>query len=209
MINLQTAAMCNDCSPDILMRQSLADLPAFAQEADLARCRDAPDKVYPSGGERQLCRQSSNLLRQQTLSWCAALRLGRRRADQCRRVVLVGIPAEERWTLAPHLGQRAEAGAVPKASGSHSVQPLHQAMALGFAWRDEDQFNPDVQAQADKLSEAPWRLLATVEGRVIIQLQLIWQPNCCQTCSTCAQALSSALFAQIVCPSAWVSASTV
>src|SRR6266404_1226676 len=177
MIYLQSPTMSYHCGPDILMRQTLAHLPALSQEADPAIATDLPHDVHSTRCDRQLRRQGTDLLLEQSHPPDAPLHLCRSQTLKRRRFVLVSVPVQEQSLLADYLLCTTKMIAFPKLTDPQPIDSLNQRVAFGLAGRQEDRLDPKVQAQSHNCSEAAWCALAAVEGSIVVQLQAVRQPQ--------------------------------
>src|SRR6266540_1139785 len=171
MRDQQPTAFGADGGPDIMSCQSLAHSPRLVQHAHLALCCYQPQKMHPTGRERQFARQHSDLLCRQLPSPGVRLRLSWCRSLQRWWMVALGIEPHELWRCPSHPSQVVEAMRAPEGLAPQPMQPLDDTVALGFADRQEDWFDADVQTQTHKGTKHPWHLVATVEGCVVVQLQ--------------------------------------
>ena len=171
MPDFQASAMGNDRSPNIFTCQTLADFPRFVEEGDRAIGLDLANEMDPTSGNRQGIGQMRDLFGSQTMKSFATLRLLRRGIDQRRWYILVQIPMDEGWTAATNVGERVEVSALPERMAPQAIQFFDLAVVLGLCDRQEDQFDAQIQTQANELPENARCFVPATESCIVVELQ--------------------------------------
>ena len=176
IINPQGVVTRIKSGPDILSGQPTRHGPVFFQDIDRALRGDAAQEMNPSGGQRQGVWHLPALAAAQMNTRGLAGGLSHGLAVQWGwRPGL--IPGEEAGTFAAKGAQRREVIFVPEAAGPQPVEAFDQPVAGGFARRNEDQFNAQIQGQAHELPKDPGREAQAGKGRIVVELQKVWQSD--------------------------------
>lgn len=169
--DFQALAMGNDRSPHIFTCQALADFPRFIEKSDRAIGLDLANEVDPTSGNWQGVGQMRDLFGSQAMKYFATLRLLRRGVDQKWWYILGQIPMNEGWTAATNVSEGGEVSALPEGMAPQTVQFFDFAIVLGLCDRQEDQFDAQIQTQANELPENARCFVPAAEGRIVVELQ--------------------------------------
>src|SRR5215212_976996 len=175
MKQLQPPTMCTYRRPDILMRQAPADLPGLAQKTDRPVNRHTPHKMQPSCRDWQSRRHPAGLALAQPHTLNLALCLGWCHPIQARWSIHRCVPIHKHALPSHHITDRAKVIAFPELLRPQAIDPFHHRIALGFTWRQKDDFNPQVQAQPNHTPQPALGSFATSKGSIIVQIQAVRQ----------------------------------
>lgn len=176
IINAQVLAARIQRGPDILSDQPVRHGPVFFEDIDRTLWGDAAQEMNAPRSQRQGGGHLTALLPAQAQVRILARGLRHGLAVQRGRGPGL-IPLEEAGTFAAHSAQRREVIFVPEAARPQPVETFNQAIAHGFAGRNEDQFNAQIQGQPYELSKDPGRKAQAGKGRVIVELQKVGQAD--------------------------------
>jgi len=103
--------------------------------------------------------------------------LSRSLVRQCRRIILVHIPAPEERCLRLNLVESGELVPRPKAAAPQTVEAFDLVVALGFVVRREERFDPTEQTQSHDLTQHVRMGVPTAEGAFVVELMQAGQPD--------------------------------
>src|SRR4030095_10740783 len=130
--------------PDVLPHQSLRNLPALIQAADLPLVVNSANEVQASGSQRHLARERVPLAWFQPSALPSPLGSFNAQPLQPRRLILF-VPGEELGALASEVRDGGEGVFVTEALRPELMAAFDQPLTLGLAGRNEDRVHAPVE----------------------------------------------------------------
>ena len=169
--DFQSSAVGEPGEPHILSGQSFARLPRFVEHRNGAAGLDLSKERNVSGGDGPRIRPVHPLGRGQARLGFAAWRLRGSHMAQPGGCIIRPIPVHQCWADSTHRLERRKSSSLPKGMCPQAVQLFDFAMAFGFGDWPKDEFDAQVQTQANKLSKEAWRFVAAAKHGSVVELQ--------------------------------------
>jgi len=170
MINHQVLGPQVKSGPNIFPGQAARHFPLLFTQTDSAVGRDSANEMHPSSGQGQVHWQAGAPPGCEFSARDAGAGVFDRHAVQ-RGWGIGVVPRQKLRTLALKRFERSEVILAPEAARPELVEPFHERIAFGFAGRNEDQFDAQVESQAYEPPPGAGRFAQAGEGGVVIDLQ--------------------------------------
>ena len=145
VVNRQPLILGGDRRPDILTSQTFMDRPDLVQQFNITVRADLTGEMDATARDRQLVRQSTNLLSRQTQAQNERLLRNDRQSWQ----IVSCVPGFKLGCGPLDMCHRAKVPTTPEASTPQAMDTFDPSIPLGLIDGDQDRFHADIQAQPE------------------------------------------------------------